>query len=80
LGPEKGIIHLSVGLLMNSIWDLWAKLTNQPVWKLLCSLTPQQLIDCIDFKYIEDALTKDEALQILTKHVKEKTERNINNR
>jgi L-fuconate dehydratase len=65
LGPEKGVIHLALAAIVNAIWDLWAKSERKPVWKLLADLTPEQIVDCIDFRYITDVLGRDEALDIL---------------
>ncbi len=65
VGPEKGVIHLATAAVVNAIWDLWAKAEGKPVWRLLCDMTPEQLVGCIDFRYISDALTPDEALIIL---------------
>jgi len=65
LGPEKGIIHLAAGAIVNAVWDLWAKSEGKPVWRLLADLEPQQIVDTIDFRYIEDALAPDEALELL---------------
>jgi L-fuconate dehydratase len=68
LGPEKGVIHLATAAIVNAIWDLWAKIENKPVWKLLVDLEPQQIINLVDFRYLSDVLTKDEALVILQKN------------
>ncbi len=65
LGPEKGVIHLATAALVNAVWDLWAKVEGKPLWKLLSSMSPEQLVACIDFRYITDALTREEALDIL---------------
>jgi L-fuconate dehydratase len=65
IGPEKGVIHLAAAAIVNAVWDLWAKLDGKPLWKLLCDLTPEQLVACIDFRYLSDALTREEALAIL---------------
>lgn len=65
LGPEKGVIHLATGAVVNAVWDLWGKAVGKPVWRLVCDMTPEEQIRCIDFRYIEDALTPDEALEIL---------------
>jgi L-fuconate dehydratase len=65
VGPEKGVIHLATGALVNAVWDLWAKIERKPLWKLLADLTPEALVGCIDFRYIEDALTPDEAVAML---------------
>src|SRR5258708_14142833 len=65
LGPEKGILHMATGALINAVWDLWAKREGKPMWKLLVDLTPEQIVAAIDFTSITDALTPDEALKIL---------------
>jgi L-fuconate dehydratase len=65
LGPEKGVIHLATAAIVNAVWDLWAKRDGKPVWQLIADMTPQQLVSCIDFRYITDALAPDEALDIL---------------
>jgi L-fuconate dehydratase len=65
LGPEKGIIHLASAALVNALWDLWAKAERKPLWKLLVDLSPEQLVSCIPFAYITDALTPEEAVDIL---------------
>ena len=65
LGPEKGVIHLACGALINAVWDLYAKVEGKPLWQLLAEMPPEQLISLIDFRYIDDALTPDEALDIL---------------
>ncbi len=66
LGPEKGVIHLATAALVNAVWDLWAKTEQKPLWRLVCDLTPQQLVDAVDFRYLGDALTRDEALDLVT--------------
>ncbi|HET7741719.1 MAG TPA: L-fuconate dehydratase [Mycobacterium sp.] len=65
IGPEKGAIHLASAALINAVWDLYAKVERKPVWKLLVDMTPEQLVSCIDFRYISDALTPREALDLL---------------
>jgi len=65
LGPEKGILHMATGALINAVWDLWAKREGKPLWKLLVDLPPEALVAAIDFTYISDALTPAEALEIL---------------
>lgn len=67
LGPEKGVIHLATGALVNAVWDLYAKAENKPLWKLLADMAPEELVKCVDFTYITDVLTPDEALSILKK-------------
>ncbi|KAL0092356.1 enolase C-terminal domain-like protein [Phycomyces blakesleeanus] len=65
IGPEKGAIHLATGAVINAIWDLWAKAEKKPVWKLVADMTPEQFVQSIDFRYITDAITPEEALEIL---------------
>jgi L-fuconate dehydratase len=65
LGPEKGVIHLATAAVVNAVWDLWAKREGKPVWKLLADLSPEQLVGCVDFRYIADALAPEEALDML---------------
>jgi L-fuconate dehydratase len=65
LGPEKGVIHLATAAVVNAVWDLWAKSEQKPLYRLLVDLSPEQLVSAIDFRYIEDALTPQEALALL---------------
>lgn len=65
VGPEKGVIHLATAALVNAVWDLYAKCEEKPLWKLLVDMTPEQLVSCVPFSYITDALTPDEALKML---------------
>jgi L-fuconate dehydratase len=62
IGPEKGVIHLATAAVVNAVWDLWAKTEAKPLWKLLADLTPEDLVRCVDFRYLTDALTPDNAL------------------
>ena len=66
LGPQKGVTHLATAAVINAIWDLWAKAEGVPVWKLLSSLAPADLVRCVDFSYIRDALTERQAVDLLT--------------
>jgi L-fuconate dehydratase len=75
LGPEKGVIHLATAAIVNAVWDLHAKLERKPLWKLLSDMTPEQIVACVDFRYIDDALTPDEALAILRRNESTKGER-----
>ncbi len=68
VGPEKGVIHLATAAIVNAVWDLWAKAEHKPVWELLTSMTPEQLVSCIDFRYIGDALAPADALEILRRN------------
>ncbi|KAK9972642.1 hypothetical protein ABG768_025933 [Culter alburnus] len=67
IGPEKGVIQLATAAILNAVWDLWARVEGKPLWKLLVDMDPAKLISCIDFRYITDALTEQEALDILVK-------------
>jgi L-fuconate dehydratase len=78
LGPEKGVIHLALAAVVNAVWDLYAKAERKPVWKVLVDMTPRQLVSCIDFRYITDALTPDEALDILEAQASTKGDREAN--
>ena len=75
LGPEKGVIHLATAALVNAVWDLRAKLEAKPLWKLLADMTPDELVACVDFSYISDALTRDEALELLRRNAATRAER-----
>lgn len=75
LGPEKGVIHLATGAIINAVWDLWAKAEGKPLWKLVTEMSPEQFISCVDFSYIADVLTPDEALKILMAKAESKSER-----
>jgi L-fuconate dehydratase len=68
IGPEKGIVHMTTGAVLNALWDLRARRERKPVWKLLADLTPQQTVDCVPFSWISDAITPDEALALLERH------------
>jgi L-fuconate dehydratase len=65
IGPEKGVIHLATAAIVNAVWDLVAKRAGKPLWKLLVDMTPAELVALVDFRYLTDALTPDDALAIL---------------
>ena len=65
LVPEKGVMHMAVGAVINAAWDMAARRAGKPVWQLIADMTPEQLVDLVDFRYISDALTPDEALTLL---------------
>lgn len=75
LGPEKGIIHLATGAVVNALWDLYAKIEQKPLWQLLADMSPEELVRCVDFTYITDAITPEEAIEILRKQEKTKQQR-----
>ncbi len=65
IGPDKGAIHMAAGAVINAAWDLWAKEAGKPVWRLVAEMSPEDIVRLIDFRYITDALTPEEALEIL---------------
>lgn len=65
LGPEKGVIHLAAGALINAVWDLYARAEKKPLWRLLAELQPEQVLSAVEFRYIDDALSREEAREIL---------------
>ncbi|KAI9821193.1 MAG: L-galactonate dehydratase [Pycnora praestabilis] len=67
IGPEKGVIHLALGAVVNAIWDLWAKTLRKPVWRIVSEMSPEKFVRCIDFRYITDAITPEEAIEMLKK-------------
>ncbi len=75
LGPEKGVIHMAAGGIVNAVWDMWARSESKPVWRLLSDMPPEQFVSCLDFRYIEDALTKEEALEIVRRNAATRDER-----
>jgi L-fuconate dehydratase len=75
VGPEKGVIHMATAAVVNAAWDLWAKTVGKPLWKLLADMTPEQFVRCVPFRYITDALTPDEALEIIRRNEPAKAER-----
>ncbi len=75
VGPEKGVIHLATAAIVNATWDLVAKTEKKPLWKLIADLTPEEFVSLIDFRYISDVLTRDEALAILRANAKTKAKR-----
>lgn len=75
IGPDKGAIHLATGAVVNAVWDLWAKQEGVPVWQLVARMSPEELVRLIDFRYISDCITPEEALELLTKQAVGKAER-----
>jgi L-fuconate dehydratase len=75
VGPEKGVIHMATAALVNAVWDLYAKTEGKPLWRLLADMTPEEVVRCIPFRYITDALTPHEALDILRSNAPERAER-----
>jgi L-fuconate dehydratase len=75
LGPEKGIVHMATAALVNAVWDLWSKVEQKPLWQLVSELSPEALVRCIDFRYITDAISPDDALRLLNSHYPTRGER-----
>jgi len=75
IGPDKGAIHLATGAVVNAAWDLWAKAEGKPLWRLVADLTPEEFVRCIDFRYMTDGITPEEALDLLRKQAPGKAER-----
>ena len=75
IGPDKGAIHLATGAVVNAVWDLWAKQEGVPVWELVSRMSPEEIVKLIDFRYITDCITPEEALALLQKQAVGKQER-----
>jgi L-fuconate dehydratase len=75
VGPEKGVIHLATAAVVNAVWDLYAKTAGKPLWKLLADMTPEELVACVDFRYISDAITPAEAIELLRRNAPTKAAR-----
>src|SRR3954463_1573346 len=75
LGPEKGIIHMAIGAVLNALWDLKAKRAGKPLWKLLSDMSPEEIVDIVDFRYLSDVLTPEQALDLLQRQLNSKAER-----
>ena len=65
LGPDKGVVHLALAAVMNAVWDLVARASGKPLWRLLIDMTPEQLVDAADLRYLSDVLTRKEAVALL---------------
>ena len=75
IGPEKGVVHIATAGMINALWDLWGKIENKPVWKVLCDLSPEEIVSLVDFTHLTDTLTRDEAIEMLTKNVPTRSQR-----
>ena len=74
-GPEKGIIHLATAAVVNALWDMYARQAQKPLWRLICDMTPEELAQCIPYRWISDVLTYDEVVTMLKKERPHKEER-----
>lgn len=75
IGPDKGAVHLAAAAIVNAVWDLWAKSAGKPVWRLVAEMTPAEFVRLIDFRYLTDALTPSQALEMLEARAGGKAER-----
>lgn len=75
IGPEKGVIHLGLSTCVNALWDLWGRHLGKPVWKVVADMTPEEFVSCIDFRYLLDAITPDEAVALLREQERTKPAR-----
>lgn len=75
LGPERGLVHMSFAAVVNAVWDLYAKQQGKPLWKLLADMSPKELVSCVDFHHITDALTPEEAIDLLSANASTKPAR-----
>jgi L-fuconate dehydratase len=75
LGPERGVVHMAIGAVLNACWDLAARRAGLPLWRLLAGLSPAEIVDLVDFRYLRDALTPDEALDLLERGAVGRAER-----
>lgn len=75
IGPERGAIHIAVAAVINGLWDLWGKIEGKPVWQLLSDMTPHETVSLVDWSYLSDVLTKEEAVEILQKKFDTRAER-----
>jgi L-fuconate dehydratase len=75
LGPEKGVMHMAIGAVVNAAWDLRARIDGMPLWRVLAALSPEEIVAQVDFTYLDDAITADDALAILRRGVDGREER-----
>ena len=75
VGPEKGVLHMATAAVVNAVWDLWAKVEEKPLWQLLSDMTPQEMVRCVDFRYITDAITPEQAVELLERNVASRGDR-----
>jgi L-fuconate dehydratase len=75
LGPEKGVVHLAMAAVMNALWDLAARRAGKPLWRLLVDMTPEELVDAADLRYLSDVLTRDQAVDLLAEMAPTRSQR-----
>jgi L-fuconate dehydratase len=75
LGPERGVVHMAIGAVLNACWDLAARRAGKPLWRLLADLEPEQIVDLVDFRYLGDAVSRTDALNLLERAAGGRAER-----
>ena len=75
VGPEKGVLHLATAAVVNAVWDLWAKVEGKPLWKLIADMTPEEIVRCVDFRYITDAISPQQAVELLQRNEASRAQR-----
>jgi L-fuconate dehydratase len=75
IGPEKGAIHLATAALVNAVWDLWARAAGKPLWQLVADMSAEEIVRCVDFRYMTDALTPEQAVAMLEERAAGRAER-----
>lgn len=75
LGPEKGVMHMAAGGIVNAVWDLWARDERKPVWRLLADMSPEEFVNCVDLRYVTDVLTRDEAIALVARNIPARKDR-----
>ncbi len=75
IGPDKGAIHLATGAVVNAFWDLLAKKRGKPVWQLVSEMSAEEIADIVDYRYLTDVLSREDALAILKRAEAGKAER-----
>jgi L-fuconate dehydratase len=75
IGPEKGAIHLATAAIVNAVWDLWARAEGKPLWKLVADMSPEEYVRCVDFRYLSDALTPEQAIDLLERNAGTRADR-----
>ena len=75
VGPDKGVVHLATAAIVNAVWDIWAKVEGKPVWQLVADMSPAEIVRLIDFRYLTDCITPEEAIDLLQARSAGKTER-----
>jgi L-fuconate dehydratase len=75
VGPDKGVIHLGTAAIVNAVWDIWAKVEGKPVWQMVADMSPAEIVRLIDFRYLTDCITPEEAVDLLTDQAAGKAER-----